>query len=132
MTPVPVFLGTVVALTLINGWLSARIGKLRGRFKVSVGDGGHEPLLRAMRAQANLIETAPFFLFLVLGLELAHVNSIALAIAAALFVLARVSHGIGMEGGEKARWRMYGMMGTSLLTIVLIAWALFCLVRSFV
>jgi uncharacterized membrane protein YecN with MAPEG domain len=123
MILVPVSLGTAAALALVNGWLVARAGKLRRQLGISVGDGGNEALLRRMRAQANFIETAPFFLFLVFGLELCGANRIALAIAAALFVLARISHGVGMEGGEKARFRMYGMMSTSILTVALILWA---------
>ena len=131
MVLVPVFLGTTIALALVNGWLIARTGKLRRQIGISVGDGGSEALLRRMRAQANFGETAPLFLCLVLGLELFRVNRWGLAIAAALFTLARISHGVGMEGAEKSRWRMYGMMGTSTLTIALIIWAIVCLVGQF-
>ena len=123
MVVVPVFLGTAAALALVNGWLVARTGKLRRQVGVSVGDGGNEALLRRMRAQANFIETAPLFLFLTLGLELSGANRIALTGAAVAFVLARISHGIGMEGGEKTRFRMYGMMTTSIATLALIAFA---------
>ena len=35
-----------------------------------------------------------------------------------------------MEGGEKSRWRMYGMMSTSFLSIALILWAIVCLDRA--
>ena len=128
MVLVPVFLGTSAALALVNGWLIARTGKLRRQIGISVGDGGNEALLRRMRAQANFVETVPFFLFLVLGLELGGANRLVLAMAAAWFTLARISHGIGMEGGEKSRWRMYGMMSTSILSIALIIWAIVCLI----
>ena len=123
MIAVPVFLGAAVGAALLNGWLIARTGNLRRELSISVGDGGNEALLRRMRAQANFLETTPFFLFLVVGLELSGANRIALAIAAAIFIVARVSHGVGMEGGNKSRWRMYGMMGTTFPTILLIAWA---------
>ena len=127
MVLVPVFLGTSAALALVNGWLIARTGKLRRQIGISVGDGGNEALLRRMRAQANFVETVPFFLFLILGLELSGANRLVLAIAATWFTLARISHGVGMEGGEKSRWRMYGMMSTSFLSIALILWAIVCL-----
>lgn len=123
MVQVPVFLGTAAALALVNGWLIARTGKLRRRVGISVGDGGNEQLLRRMRAQANFGETVPLFLFLLLGLELSGGNRSVLALAALAFTLARVSHGVGMEGGEKSRFRMYGMMTTSLVTILLIVFA---------
>jgi uncharacterized protein len=70
MTPVPVTLAATAAAIALNIWLGGRIAQLRKQFKVSVGDGGHEPLLRRMRAQANFIENAPFFLILLAGLEL--------------------------------------------------------------
>lgn len=128
MVLVPVFLGTSAALALVNGWLIARTGKLRRQIGISVGDGGNEALLRRMRAQANFVETVPFFLFLVLALEMSGANRLVLAIAAVWFTLARISHAVGMEGGEKSRWRMYGMMSTSILSIALIIWAIFCLI----
>ena len=130
MVLVPVFLGTTVALALVNGWLIARTGKLRRQVAISVGDGGSEALLRRMRAQANFGETAPLFLFLVLGLELCGANRWVLAIVAGLFTLARISHAVGMEGGEKSRWRMYGMMNTSIATIALIILAIVCFVEQ--
>ena len=55
MTILPVTLLSAAAAVFVNIWLGLRIGQLRGQFKVSVGDGGHEPLLRRMRAQANFV-----------------------------------------------------------------------------
>ena len=129
MIAVPVFLGMAAAAALVNGWLVARTGSLRRRLKINVGDGGNEALLRRMRAQANFLETTPFFLFLLLGLELSGANRIALATIGTLFILARISHGAGMEGGDKARWRMYGMMTTTAVTLALIVWAVVRLVE---
>lgn len=123
MIAVPVFLGMAAAAALVNGWLVARTGTLRRRLKINVGDGGNEALLRRMRAQANFLETTPFFLFLLLGLELSGANRIVLAMIGTLFIFARISHGTGMEGGDKARLRMYGMMTTTAVTLALIVWA---------
>ena len=130
MTPVPVTLLTAAAATLINFWLGGRISKLRGEFKVSVGDGGHEHLLRRMRAQANFIENAPFVLILLGGLELSGANRWGLAVLAAIFVLARISHGIGMDGADLRRWRMYGMLGTAFALVALAIWAIVCAGRA--
>ena len=126
MMPVPVTLATTAACAFLNMWLGARVGEFRGKFKVSVGDGGHEPLLRRMRAQANFIESAPIFLLLLGALELSGANRIALAVVAAIFLLVRVSHAIGMEGADQRRWRMIGAMGTGLTTLALAVWALIC------
>ncbi len=126
MTPVPVTLVTTAACALLNMWVGMRVGKYRGTFKVSVGDGGQEPLLRRMRAQANFIESAPIFLLLLLALELSGANHLALAVVAAIFVLVRIAHAIGMESADQRRWRKIGAMGTGATTIALALWALFC------
>jgi uncharacterized membrane protein YecN with MAPEG domain len=129
MTAVPVTLASAAAAALLNGWLAGRIGRLRGQFNISIGDGGNDALLRRMRAQANFLENAPLFLFLVLGLELSGADRAILAAAAAVFILARISHAIGMEGGTLQRWRMYGMTTTTIVTIALIIWAMVCVAR---
>jgi uncharacterized protein len=124
MTPVPVTLATGAACILLNLWLGWRIGRLRYQYKVSVGDGGHEPLLRRMRAQANFIENAPFVLILLGGLDLSGANRLALAILAATFVLARIVHAFGMDGGELHVWRRIGMPLSALIGLVLAVWAI--------
>jgi hypothetical protein len=123
MVPVPVTLASAVALTLLNIWLGGRIAALRKQFRVSVGDGGKESLLRRMRAQANFIENAPFVLILLGGLELSGANRAGLAAIAVIFIFARILHPIGMDGDEKQRFRMFGMMGSSLATLALVLWA---------
>jgi uncharacterized membrane protein YecN with MAPEG domain len=130
MTPIPVALATAAAAVFVNLWLGWRIAQLREQFKVSVGDGGQDLLLRRMRAQANFIEHAPIFLILLGGLELSGANRLALLAIAAVFILARIAHGVGMDGGEGPRWRMYGMMGSTFATVALSVWALVCAVGS--
>ncbi len=123
MVPVPVTLASTVASTLLNLWLGGRIAALRKEFRVSVGDGGQEPLLRRMRAQANFIENAPFVLILLGGLELSGANRAGLTAIAVIFIVARILHAIGMDGSEKQRFRMFGMIGSSLATLALVLWA---------
>lgn len=126
MMPVPVTLVAAAAAVFVNIWLGWRIAQYREDFKVSVGDGGHEPLLRRMRAQANFTENAPFFLILVAALELSGANRPVLAVVAAIFILARIAHAIGMDSPDNRRWRMWGMIGTSLPLFGLALWALVC------
>ena len=130
MTPIPVTLATAAAAVFVNIWLGWRISQLRKQYQVSVGDGGHEPLLRRMRAQANFVENAPFFLILLVALELSGANRLALLAVAATFLLARIAHGVGMDGGDGPRWRMYGMIGSTFATVALAIWALVCAVAS--
>jgi uncharacterized membrane protein YecN with MAPEG domain len=126
MTPVPVTLVTAAAAVFLNIWLGSRIAAHRRDFKVSVGDGGHEPLLRRMRAQANYIEHAPFFLILLFGLELSGANRWALGAIALIFVVARIAHGLGMDADRDRRWRGYGMIASALAGVALALWALVC------
>ncbi len=126
--PVPITLLTAAAAAMLNIWLGYRIAQHRHEFKISVGDGGHEPLLRRMRAQANFIENAPFFLILLGGLELSGANRLGLAAVAAVFILARIAHPYGMDGGPLQRWRRVGIMGSSLAIVVLTIWAIACAV----
>ena len=130
MIAIPVTLLTAAACFFLNTWLGARIAAYRRDFKVSVGDGGHEPLLRRMRAQANFIEHAPFVLILVGGLELSGANRIVLGLLALTFVLARVAHGVGMDGGALHRWRRDGMITSTIVTLILAIWAIFVAVEA--
>jgi uncharacterized membrane protein YecN with MAPEG domain len=124
MPPVPITLLTATAAVFVNIWLGARVVSSRRQHQVKLGDGGNEAVLRRMRAQANFTENAPFFLILLGGLELSGANRIALAAIAAMFVLARILHAVGMEGSAVWRWRMYGMMGSTLGTVGLALWAI--------
>ena len=123
MSPIPVTLLAAAAAALVNIWLGWRIAEQRKRFQVSVGDGGQEPLLRRMRAQSNFIEHAPVVLILIAALEVSGANKPVLGLVAALFILARVSHALGMDRVENRRWRVWGMMGTAFTTFGLIFWA---------
>ncbi len=126
MTPVPVTLATAAAAVGVNTWLGARISLLRRDLKVSVGDGGHEPLLRRMRAQANFVENVPLFLILLGGLELSGANRWGLGALALVLTAGRIGHGYGMDGGSLHRWRRNGMISSTVALFLLAAWALFC------
>ena len=130
MPILPVTLVSAAAAVFVNIWLGARIAEFRRDYKVSVGDGGHEPLLRRMRAQANFIENAPFVLILLAALELSGCNRWGLAVIAALFLIARILHAIGMDRAELRRWRMYGMITSTLTSVALAVWAVVCVVQA--
>src|SRR3954464_5804478 len=113
MTPVPVTLATAAAAVAVNTWLGARISRLRRDLRVGVGDGGHEPLLRRMRAQANFVENVPLFLILPCGLELSGANRWALGGLSLVMLAGRIAHGVGMDGGPLQRWRRDGMVSST-------------------
>jgi uncharacterized membrane protein YecN with MAPEG domain len=104
---------------VINFWLTMRIGKLRHQAGVSFGDGGHEMLARRMRAQLNFAEQVPLTLILMGVVELAGKGGVWLAPLGAVFMLGRIAHGIGMDGGFKAG-RGIGMMTGMITQLALI------------
>ena len=123
MMILPISLAAAGAAALINLWLSIRIGSLRAAKKVSVGDGGDESLMRRMRAQANFIENTPIALILFAVIEAARPMNLWLAIIACVFILGRVAHGVGMDGGTLGQGRMVGTLTTMLTLLGLAVWA---------
>lgn len=114
------------AAVVINLWLAMRIGRLRYALKVSVGDGGQDPIIRRMRAQANFIENAPLTLLLFGLVEASGVRGalgggIWLAPLGAVFLIGRVAHAYGMEDDPRFKaGRGIGMMTTILTQLVLV------------
>jgi uncharacterized protein len=131
MTILPVTLGTAALSVAVNIWLGWRVVTARRVANVKIGDGGDEGVLRRMRAHANFAENTPIFLILIAAIELAVGNGLLLIMLAAIFLAARIAHGIGMDGGSLVRFRMFGMMATTLTTLVLAVWAVMLAVRSF-
>lgn len=116
----PISLTAAAAAALLNFWLGLRIGQTRGREKISIGDGGSEPLIRRMRAQANFVEFTPFVLILIALIELATGTSTWLWIVAAVYIVGRIAHGIGMDGNMKAR-----TLGTAITMLTMVGLALY-------
>lgn len=113
----PLTLTTAAAAGLINLWLAIRIGQVRTSQKVSVGDGGNEFVLRRMRAQANFVEYTPFVLILIAGLEASGHAATWLWVVGVVYMIGRLAHGLGMDGGALGIGRMIGTL-TSMLTLL--------------
>ena len=113
----PITLTVAGIAALINIWLMVRIGQVRRAEGISVGDGGSENLTRRMRAQANFIESAPFVLILIGGIEFAIGSETWLRVVGSLYLLGRVAHGVGMDGGRFAKGRMIGTIVTMLVLL---------------
>jgi len=119
----PISLAAAAAAALTNLWLSVRIGMVRTAKKISVGDGGDEELIRRMRAQANFIENTPIVLILIAVIELSRPLNPWLAGVAGLYTVARIAHGVGMDGGVFKFGRMIGTMVTMVTQLSLAIWA---------
>lgn len=120
----PITLASAGAAAILNIWLMVRIGMVRRATKVFLGDGGQPALVARMRAQANFIESAPIVLILAGGIELARPGSPWLLGAMAVYLLGRVAHGVGMDGGALIKLRLIGTMTTMLTLLGLAIWAI--------
>lgn len=123
MIILPITLCAAAAAAVLNIWLSIRIGMVRTTKKISIGDGGDMELIARMRAQANFIENTPIVLVLIAVVELARTGNVWLMGVAAAYMLGRVAHGVGMDGGPLGFMRGVGTMATMLTQLGLGTWA---------
>lgn len=110
----PVTLTAAAAAAIINIWLSVRVGQLRIKHKVSIGDDAGGPLTARMRAQLNFVENTAFVLILIAAIELSGRGAPWLAYVAGIYMLGRVAHGVGMDGGSLGGGRRIGVIVTML------------------
>jgi hypothetical protein len=96
--------------------------------RVSIGDGGNEQLLRAMRVQANFAEYVPLALLLIVMLELAGGPAWLVHALGASLAGGRLFHAYGVgQVAEPARVRVIGMA----LTLTALAGAAAALLLSY-
>jgi uncharacterized membrane protein YecN with MAPEG domain len=124
MIILPITLTIAGAGAILHIWLAARVSRLRRGYKISVGDGGNEALLRRIRSHGNYIENMPIVLILLGLVELAGGDARILWGAAILFILSRILHAFGMDQTPPSRLRMFGMMGSTLALVILAVYAI--------
>jgi len=98
------FYASLLALCFIA--LSFNVIRLRFKLKVGLGDGGEEPLIKAIRTHGNFSEYIPLALLLLAGFELSGADSLWLHILGSILFLSRVLHALGLSqsiGTSKAR-----------------------------
>jgi uncharacterized membrane protein YecN with MAPEG domain len=127
----PTTLSLAAAAAIINLWISMRVGQLRMSGKIMYGDGGNEMLMRRMRAHANFIENTPLVLILIGVIEVAGKGGQWLAIVGAIYMLGRIGHAIGMDGGRTWRLRSVGAAITMLTQLGLAVMAVLIAVGRF-
>ena len=112
----PLYIGLAAILLIV---LSVNVMRLRWRHKVGIGDGGHDDLARAIRAQGNFIEYTPIALLLLLCVDLVgDAKWIVHALGIALIV-GRAAHGYGLSrNANESLGRLVGMILTLLVLIV--------------
>jgi len=116
-------------LALFYVYLSARTIGVRRNAKISVGDGGDDSMLRAMRMHANFAEYAPITLLLLAFMEIQGGQSWMLHTLGALLLIARLSHAYGISSLEApGKFRVAGMAGTFTTIVISALW----LINAFV
>jgi hypothetical protein len=124
MAMLPITLTIAGAATLLNIWLGLRVSLLRRRHKISIGHGGQSAIATRMRAHANYIEYAPFFLILLALIEMARGSLGWLWIAGILFILGRLAHAFGMDRAGANALRVGGIAVTWICLLGLAGYAL--------
>ncbi len=119
----PIALTTAGAAALVNFWLSWRIAQVRTSDNIWIGDGGNERLTALMRAQLNFAEYAPVVLILIALIEWGRGFQWWLAAVAAVFIIGRICHGLGMGG-----WRPGRVIGMACTAPVMIGLGLYAIV----
>ena len=99
-------------------------GRLRGKTGISVGDGGNQDLLVAMRRHGNFVEVVPIALVLMGLLEMNGVSTTAIFVFGTVLVVCRIAHAVGLKADDIQNIaRGVGAGGSALLTVVMSVWA---------
>ena len=120
-------------LTIILIRLSFAVIGLRRKNKVGLGNGGHDDLERAIRAQGNFAEYVPFGIMLLACLELNGAPWWLVAAPGVTLIVGRLIHAVGMKvPPPDFSKRILGMQFTFMTLIALVVlnlcWSLYKLV----
>src|SRR4051812_29434920 len=84
--------------------LSLRVMGLRRDTQVTLGDGGHTSMQRAIRGHANFVEYVPFALLLLLLLELSRFSLYLIHALGITLLIARLLHGYALSFTQHFRF----------------------------
>ncbi|MDA7946521.1 MAG: MAPEG family protein [Hyphomicrobiaceae bacterium] len=111
------------ALALIYTVLTVRVGLLRVRKDILIGDGGDTMLRRRIRAHANFAEYVPLVLILLMLVEGTGAPDFVIVGAAGVFVMARTMHAIGLSTRDgNSIGRAVGALGTVIVLTGCAVW----------
>ena len=127
MTPI-VVPGYAAIFVLLFVLLAVNVMRLRQKYSVSIGAGGHADLERASRVHANFAEYVPFAILLLAFMEMQRQSIFIIHILAIVLLLGRLLHvhGVGRPKDDLTT-RSLGMLMT--LGVMVVA-AIFLLVNA--
>ncbi|MEM8787299.1 MAG: MAPEG family protein [Pseudomonadota bacterium] len=107
--------------TLILIWLAFNVGQKRTALKISIGDGNQPTLIRAMRGQANFVETVPLALLLLLATTLQGAPALVIHIFGLALTLGRVFHALHFTADDAPGWQRGAGAGLTVLVLGVLA-----------
>jgi uncharacterized membrane protein YecN with MAPEG domain len=116
----PLYTGLFAAvLMILQIVLMGIVIAQRGKLNVLIGTGGDDAMEKSIRTHANLIENAPMFLIGLALIELIAGGNMWVLVMGCVFVLARISHAIGLSASAGVTpWRLIGTLGSMIPTLV--------------
>ncbi len=130
MLPVTAFYAGLCAVFFV--WLAWRVTVLRRKYRLLIGDGGHEDMARAIRVHCNFAEYVPLALILLGLAEMHKAPLLFLHVMGAALVLGRVLHAYSLIRSEVSTGKYSGRaIGIALTWAVLLAGAFHALSVAF-
>jgi len=101
-------------------WIATETARLRGKHKVSIGDGGVKHLIRIIRGHANAIENMPMFFVMLLVGALIGMPVLAAHVLGIVFTIGRGLHAWHFIQEDAPGWQRGGGFGLSFLAQVVL------------
>lgn len=101
-------------------WIATETARLRGKHKVSIGDGGVKHLVRIIRGHANAIENMPMFFIMLLVGALIGMPVLAAHVLGIVFTIGRGLHAWHFIQEDAPGWQRGGGFGLSFLAQVVL------------
>ncbi len=127
--PITALYAGLTALILL--WLSFGAGSMRGKTKVSIGDGGNVALLEKIRRHGNAIEYVPMAIVLLAIAELNGAGGVLLHSLGIMLVVARIAHPLGLKADNIGHpLRAVGAGLTALMMLIAAVYVIWQFVSS--
>jgi uncharacterized membrane protein YecN with MAPEG domain len=127
LVPVVALYGSLNAV--LNIFLANQVSNARRKYKVSIGHGESEEVLRAARAHGNNAEFVPLALVMLIIAELMGGKSLWLHVLGGALLVARVLQAIGLY--QKKSPNAARFVGTAVTWTMIVATAIYSLVLRF-
>jgi uncharacterized protein len=124
--------GYLGILALLYALLSIRVVMLRGKYQVSLGDGGNAALTSAIRSHAHFAEYVPIIALMIALLEKPGTRPARLRLLLGVLLLSRILHPLGMSAAPRTPRFLLFRAGGVIITFLLLVSCAVTLLRRFV